>query len=321
MNYKDSGVDLHEQDMFNARLCQKMPWLGGFAGALDIGNDYLVSSTDGVGTKVKLYVQAQEEEGVSIKNIGIDLVAMVMNDIVCCGAKPLFFNDYLAVNQLSQIDALGLIEGINEGLKQCGDNVPLLGGETAIMTDMYKEGDFDIAGFGVGACPKDDFIDGSGIVDGDVMIGLKSDGFHSNGYTLIRKVIESEDTEDIPFSDLLRPTKIYVKPVLEVVNKHKGKVHGIAHITGGGRSNVDRLLGEDINLRPVWFENQTLTEEMEWIKMSGQIDELEFRKVFNNGIGMVLIVDREEYPMIQDTLDGLDVEHVEIGAIGSRIQN
>jgi phosphoribosylformylglycinamidine cyclo-ligase len=321
MNYKDSGVDLHEQDMFNARLATKMPWLGGFAGALDIGNDYLVSSTDGVGTKVKLYVQAQEEEGVSIKNIGIDLVAMVMNDIVCCGAKPLFFNDYLAVNQLSQIDALGLIEGINEGLKQCGNNVPLLGGETAIMTDMYKEGDFDIAGFGVGACPKDDFIDGSGIVDGDVMIGLKSDGFHSNGYTLIRKVIESEDTEDIPFSDLLRPTKIYVKPVLDVVNKHKGKVHGIAHITGGGRSNVDRLLGEDINLRPVWFENQTLTEEMEWIKMSGQIDDIEFRKVFNNGIGMVLIVDREEYPMIQDTLDGLDVEHVEIGAIGSRIQN
>jgi phosphoribosylformylglycinamidine cyclo-ligase len=192
------------------------------------------------------------------------------------------------------------------------------------MSDMYKEGDFDIAGFGVGACPKDNFVDGSGIVDGDVMIGLRSDGFHSNGYTLIRSVIDNTDPEDIPeglYADLLKPTKIYVKPVLEVLKKHGKKVHGIAHITGGGRSNVDRLMGEDINLRPVWFENQILTEEMEWVKKFGDIDDLEFRKVFNNGIGMVLIVDRDEYPDIQHTLDRLKVAHVEIGAIGSRVQN
>jgi phosphoribosylformylglycinamidine cyclo-ligase len=320
MNYKDSGVDLQTQDMFNTQLCSKMPWLGGFGGAFDIGENYLVSSTDGVGTKIKLYIQAQEEEGVSIKNIGIDLVAMVMNDIVCTGAKPIFFNDYLAVNTLSQIDAMGLIDGINEGLAQCGDGIPLIGGETAIMGDMYKEGEFDIAGFGVGACPHDDFIDGSAITNGDVMIGLKSNGFHSNGYTLIRKVV-NESCEVAPLADLLKPTTIYVKPVLEVLDKHKGNVHGIAHITGGGRANVDRLLGEDINLRPVWFENQTITEEMEWVKRNGDIDEIEFRKVFNNGVGMVLIVDRDEYPEIQHTLDRLKVEHVEIGAIVARVQN
>ena len=172
MNYKDSGVNLHEQDMFNAQLATQMPWLGGFAGAFDIGDDFLVSSTDGVGTKIKLYNSYKDLDGVSIRNLGIDLVAMVMNDIVCTGAKPLFFNDYLAVNTIESVEALELVAGINEGLAQCG-NVPLLGGETAIMSDMYKLGDFDVAGFGVGACPKDDYIDGSGISAGNVMIGLK----------------------------------------------------------------------------------------------------------------------------------------------------
>jgi len=124
MNYKDSGVDLHSQDMFNAKLCQKMPWLGGFGGAFDIGEDYLVSSTDGVGTKVTLYNTSKDLDGVDIKNLGIDLVAMVVNDIVCTGAKPLFFNDYLSVNNLESFDAMALIEGINEGLSQCG-GIPL----------------------------------------------------------------------------------------------------------------------------------------------------------------------------------------------------
>ena len=216
MNYKESGVDLHEQDVFNARLAKKMPWLGGFGGAFDIGEDYLISSTDGVGTKVMLYNDYKDEPGVSISNLGIDLVAMVMNDIVCTGAKPLFFNDYLAVNDLTKMDAMDLIAGINTGLHLCGD-VPLLGGETAIMGDMYGEGEFDVAGFGVGACPKDDFIDGTAISDGDVMLGLASSGFHSNGYTLIRKVLENVPNEDIPtdlFKDLLKPTKIYVNSIL-----------------------------------------------------------------------------------------------------------
>jgi phosphoribosylformylglycinamidine cyclo-ligase len=326
MDYKDSGVDLHEQDVFNAKLASKMPWLGGFSGALDIGSDYLVSSTDGVGTKVMLYNDCKEMKGIDIKNIGIDLVAMVMNDIVCTGAKPLFFNDYLAVNQLNTIDAMGLIDGINEGLKQCGDNVPLLGGETAIMSDMYKEGDFDVAGFGVGACPKDNFVDGSGISNGDIMLGLTSSGFHSNGYTLIRKILsELDDDVELPkdlHKNLLKPTKIYVKSVLHVMKQYGGNVvHGIAHITGGGRQNVNRLLGEDLNLRPVWHGNERPTDEMKWIQEQGNIDNYEMRKVFNNGIGMVLIVNHTDAYEVQRTLESVGETVIEVGVIGERVQN
>jgi phosphoribosylformylglycinamidine cyclo-ligase len=322
MNYKDSGLDLHEQDVFNARLIQKMPWVGGFAGAFDIGDDYLVSSTDGVGTKVMLYNDYKDTPGVSIANLGIDLVGMVLNDIVCTGAKPLFFNDYLAVNDLKKMDAMGIIDGINTGLSLCG-NLPLLGGETAIMGDMYKEGEFDVAGFAIGAINKDDFIDGTAIEDGDVMLGLKSSGFHSNGYTLIRKVLENIPKNDLPedlIKDLLTPTKLYVNSILSLLHKHNtGTVHGIAHITGGGRANVNRLLGEDINLRPVWHNNEPENELFDFIKLHGNIDELEFRKVFNNGIGMVLIVDRSDAYEIQRTLESYGENVYEVGAIGTRI--
>jgi len=324
MNYKDSGVDLHEQDVFNARLANKMPWIGGFAGAFDIGDDYLVSSTDGVGTKLMLYNEYKDEPGVTIANLGIDLVAMVMNDIICTGAKPLFFNDYLSVNSLDGVDAMGIVDGINTGLKLCGGNIPLIGGETAIMSDLYKEGDFDIAGFGVGAINKDDFIDGTAIKDGDVMLGITSSGFHSNGYTLIRQVISDIPKEDLPdglFKDLLTPTRLYVKPILSMLDKHKGLVHGISHITGGGRSNVNRLIGEDYNLRPVWFNKEPKSDLFDFIQRHGNIDEIEMRKVFNNGIGMVVIVDQDAASDITRTLEMLGETVQEVGAIGSRIQN
>lgn len=324
MNYKDSGVDLHSQDMFNAQLCQNMPWLGGFAGAFDIGDDYLVSSTDGVGTKVKLYTQALKENGVSINNLGIDLVAMVMNDIVCTGAKPIFFNDYLAVNKIEQVDALGLIAGINEGLSQCG-SVPLLGGETAIMGDMYKSGEFDVAGFGVGVCPKDKFIDGTKIAENDIMIGLHADGFHSNGYTLIREVVSvasMTNPEDFPtdlFADLLKPTRIYVKPILRCLDKFKGGIHGIAHITGGGRANVNRLMGDDLNLRPKWFDDDHKTDEMKWIQKYGNISDEEFRRVFNNGIGMVVIASREIAGEMIELLEAMGERVSQVGVIENRL--
>jgi len=323
MNYKDSGVDLHSQDMFNAKLCQKMPWLGGFGGAFDIGEDYLVSSTDGVGTKVTLYNTSKDLDGVDIKNLGIDLVAMVVNDIVCTGAKPLFFNDYLSVNNLESFDAMALIEGINEGLSQCG-GIPLLGGETAIMGDMYKDGEFDIAGFAIGACPKDNYIDGSNIESGDVMLGLKSSGFHSNGYSLIRKVLdENADTEKPEglIKNILTPTKIYVKTIMRLLEYYREDIHGISHITGGGRGNVNRLLGEDVNLRPHWNDNEMhfRPEEMNWIQKAGNIDELEMRKVFNNGIGMVLIVARNSAEKIIKMLQSLDEEVFEVGLIADRL--
>jgi phosphoribosylformylglycinamidine cyclo-ligase len=260
---------------------------------------------------------------VSIKNLGIDLVAMVMNDIVCTGGKPLFFNDYLAVNSLESVEGLELIDGINDGLKLCGENVPLMGGETAIMSDMYKVGDFDIAGFGVGLCKKVDFIDGLTIVSGDVMLGLKSSGFHSNGYTLIRKVVESYEL-DFPtnlIQDLLKPTRIYVKSVLEVLRLHKGSVHGIAHITGGGRNNVNRLLGENLNLKPMWNNNNTAfrQDEFNWIKKHGNISEEEMRRVFNDGIGMVLIVERNDASKVTSMLEALGEEVFEVGLIEDRL--
>lgn len=321
MNYKDSGVDLHEQDVFNAKLANKMPWIGGFGGAFDIGNDYLVSSTDGVGTKVMLYNDYKDVKGVSIANLGIDLVAMVLNDIVCTGAKPLFFNDYLAVNDLTKMDAMGIINGINTGLSLCG-NIPLIGGETAIMGDMYREGEFDVAGFAVGAIPKDDFIDGTAIADGDVMLGLTSTGFHANGYTLIRKVLEGiDDVPDDIIVDLLKPTKLYVSSILHALKKHGTAIHGISHITGGGRANVNRLLGEDLNLRPVWHDAEPTNDVFEYIKEHGNIDTFEFRKVFNNGIGMVLMVNRADAYEIQRTLESVGERVIEVGAIGTRIQN
>lgn len=323
MNYKNSGVDLHEQDVFNVKLCNKMPWLGGPAGAFDIGDDYLVSSTNGVGTKIKLFIQAQKENGVSINNIGIDLVAMVMNDIICTGAKPLFFNDYLAVNKLNEIDAEGLIDGINQGLRQCGD-VPLISGDTAIMPGMYNTGEFDISGFATAVCPKSDFIDGTAIEDGDVMIGLKSSGFHSNGYTLIRDVLKTVSVNDYPtniFSQLLRPSKIYVQSVLSVIRHSKGGVHGIAHITGGGRANVDKLLGEDLNLRPEWFEDNHKTDEMLWIQKHGNIDDIEMKRVFNNGIGMVLIVSRESAQKVIELFQAMGESPVQVGYIKKRMDS
>jgi phosphoribosylformylglycinamidine cyclo-ligase len=221
---------------------------------------------------------------------------------------------------------LGLIEGINEGLQQCGDNVPLLGGETAIMSDMYKEGEFDIAGFGVGACPKEDFIDGSGITEGNVMIGLKSSGFHSNGYTLIRKVLEENSMTDTEtycrlFEKLLTPTKIYVRPILTILNKYRKGVNGIAHITGGGRSNVDRLLGEDLNLRPVWFDGWPKPDEFDWIQEHGNISDIEMRRVFNDGIGMVLLVTKESAEDILLLLEAMGEEPVQVGVIEKRVQN
>jgi phosphoribosylformylglycinamidine cyclo-ligase len=338
MNYQDSGVNLHDQNMFNAKLCGKMPWLGGYGGAMPITEeDYLISSTDGVGTKIKLYNDYKDLDGVSIKNLGIDLVAMVMNDIVCTGAKPLFFNDYLAVNSLESVEALDLIDGINEGLELCGDNVPLMGGETAIMSDMYKVGDFDLAGFGVGICKQDNFIDGTDIVSGDVMLGLASSGFHSNGYTLIRKVVETFEEEvmsvlesskgspgNFPptlIQDLLKPTRIYVKSVLEVLHLHKGSVHGIAHITGGGRNNVNRLLGESINLKPMWNNNNDAfrQEEFHWIQQYGNISDEEMRRVFNDGIGMVLIVERDDASKVISLLEALGEEVYEVGSIVDRL--
>tara|TARA_B110000495_G_C23036208_1_gene618919 strand:- start:341 stop:1354 length:1014 start_codon:yes stop_codon:yes gene_type:complete len=329
MDYQSVGVDLLEQDMFNARLANKLPWLGGFAGAVDIGDDYLVSSCDGIGTKIQLYLDNRTHDGVSIKNLGKDLVAMVFNDIVCTGAIPLFMNDYLAVNNLtnlSDINYLDLIAGINEGLQEFPKPIPLVSGETAIMPAMMEKGKFDIAGFGVGAIKKENFIDGTGIKEGDWMIGLQSSGFHSNGYTLIREIwkenkegLERKEAEQLLLK-FLRPTRIYVRAVLNLLEKHREAVKGIAHITGGGRDNVLRLLGEDINLRPKWNDNWAKPEEFKWIQEKGKVSNEEMKRVFNDGIGMIFIVKESSAVAIIETLTEFGENPIICGKITSRLK-
>jgi phosphoribosylformylglycinamidine cyclo-ligase len=296
-----------------------MPWLGGHAGAFDVGGDYLVSGCDGIGTKVKLYLENKDVEGVSIKNLGQDLVAMVFNDIVCFGATPLFMNDYLAVPTITD-EYLELIDGINEALKPLEGKPPLISGETAIHTDIET---FDIAGFGVGACPKANFIDGKNIKDGDVILGLKSSGFHSNGYTLIRKVwlekeaVRSKDRDEI-IKRLLTPSRIYVNTILAVLRKYAPSINGICHITGGGRENLNRLMGENLNLRPRWNDNWTTHPEFEFIQKAGKISDGEMRRVFNDGIGMMMVVDPNEVVGIVEYLEKLKEDVVVCGTISTR---
>ncbi len=319
MDYESAGVSLHEQDFFNAKLAAKMPWLGGHSGAFDVGGDYLVSGCDGIGTKIQLYLENKDVKGVSIKDLGQDLVAMVFNDIVCCGATPLFMNDYLAVPSIDD-EYLELIDGINDALIPLEGKPPLISGETAIHSDMKG---FDIAGFGVGACPKANYIDGKQIKENDMILGLRSSGFHSNGYSLIRKVwldkesFRSKD-RDVIIKRLLTPSRIYVNTVLALLRKYAPSVHGICHITGGGRENLNRLMGENLNLRPRWNENWTKPPEFEFIQKYGKIAEGEMKRVFNDGIGMMMVVDPKEVEGIIDYLEKLGEDIVVCGSISKR---
>jgi len=321
MDYESVGVSLYDQEIFNVKLAAKMPWLGGHSGAFDVGEDYLVSGCDGIGTKVKLYLENKDVKGVSIKDLGQDLVAMVFNDIVCCGATPLFMNDYLAVPSIDD-EYLKLIDGINDALKGLEGKPPLISGETAIHTDIET---FDIAGFGVGACPKKNYIDGKNIKDGDIILGLKSSGFHSNGYTLIRKVwlekesFRSKDRDEI-IKRLLTPSRIYVNTILSVLRKYAPSINGICHITGGGRENLNRLMGENLNLRPRWNDDWTKPPEFEFIQKNGKISDGEMRRVFNDGIGMMMVVDPNEVVGVVEYLEKLGEDVVVCGSISTRFK-
>ena len=321
MDYESVGVSLYDQEIFNVKLAAKMPWLGGHSGAFDVGEDYLVSGCDGIGTKVKLYLENKDVKGVSIKDLGQDLVAMVFNDIVCCGATPLFMNDYLAVPSIDD-EYLKLIDGINDALKGLEGKPPLISGETAIHTDIET---FDIAGFGVGACPKKNYIDGKNIKDGDIILGLKSSGFHSNGYTLIRKVwlekesFRSKDRDEI-IKRLLTPSRIYVNTILSVLRKYAPSINGICHITGGGRENLNRLMGENLNLRPRWNDDWTKPPEFEFIQKNGKISDGEMRRIFNDGIGMMMVVDPNEVVGVVEYLEKLGEDVVVCGSISTRFK-
>jgi phosphoribosylformylglycinamidine cyclo-ligase len=305
LSYLDAGVDIDAGDDLVERikpLARRtfregvLAGIGGFGALFEVPKRYrdpvLVSGTDGVGTKLKLAFLLDRHD-----TVGIDLVAMSVNDILVQGAEPLFFLDYFACGKLDVATAAQVISGIARGCEQAG--CALIGGETAEMPGMYPEGEYDLAGFAVGVVEKERIIDGSGILPGDVVLGLASSGAHSNGYSLIRRILERSRTDlsiDVggrPLSEsLLAPTRIYVKALLATMRQIQ--VKGLAHITGGGLlENVPRILGENLSAeldRSTWPRS----EPFRWLQEQGGIDEIEMLRVFNCGIGMVLIVSEAE---------------------------
>ncbi len=304
LSYRDAGVDMVAGDAlvdaikpFAKRTMREgvMAGIGGFGAMFEISKKYkepvLVSGTDGVGTKLKLAFHLNRHD-----TVGIDLVAMSVNDILVQGAEPLFFLDYFACGKLDVATATDVIKGIAFGCEQAG--CALIGGETAEMPSMYPEGEYDLAGFAVGAVEKSKIIDGSKIAPGDVILGLASSGIHSNGFSLVRKIIEvanpdlNSDFHGRTLADaLMAPTRIYVKPLLALMESME--VKGMAHITGGGLvENVPRVLGDKLTAildSKAWAMPPLFT----WLQQHGGVADAEMHRVFNCGIGMIVIVSQE----------------------------
>ncbi|MDR3109956.1 MAG: phosphoribosylformylglycinamidine cyclo-ligase [Planctomycetaceae bacterium] len=336
LTYKSAGVDLDVYAESMARLPglvsrtfsdRVMRLDGGFAGLFSLfGGDkrytapVLVSCTDGVGTKLKVACMAGRHS-----TVGIDLVAMSVNDAICCGAEPLFFLDYVAMPK----DAPDLLEQIVSGIVAgCVDaGAALIGGETAILPDIYQAGDYDLAGFCVGVAERDKIIDGRAIRKGDVAIALPSSGLHSNGYSLARKIVlEAAGLQFDSYVDelgqtvadvLLEPTRIYVKLVKELLASFDANVtiHGIAHITGGGLvENVSRLLKGGLKLS-VTENSWQVPKVFEWLERTGNVESGEMARVFNMGVGLVLLVERDKASEIEKFLDTKNEKYWVIGEI------
>ena len=293
ITYKTAGVDIEKSDKFTEFLEKKSKAIGGFAGLFNLkkyGTDFsLVASTDGVGTKLKLAFLLNKHD-----TIGIDLVAMCANDLICCGAKPLFFLDYYATGNLELKRSKKIIEGIIKGCQQA--EMILLGGETAEMPGFYNNDEYDLAGFAVGIVKNSEIIDGKKVREGDVIIGIKSSGFHSNGYSLIRKVLEEKNLLKKYAKELLTPTKIYVKTIEKIRKTLKTKktdILSIAHITGGGiGGNLSRVIPKDIDCI-INKNSWQVPSIMRKIQEIGNISEDEMFRTFNMGIGMIIIVRKE----------------------------
>jgi len=304
LSYRDAGVDIDAGDElidaikpFAKRTMREgvLGGIGGFGALFEISKKYkepvLVSGTDGVGTKLKLAFHLNKHD-----TVGIDLVAMSVNDILVQGAEPLFFLDYFACGKLDVATATDVIKGVALGCEQSG--CALIGGETAEMPSMYPDGEYDLAGFAVGAVEKSKIIDGSKIIPGDVVLGMASSGAHSNGYSLVRKIIDvakpdlNADFHGKPLAEvLMAPTRIYVKPLLALMDAME--VKGMAHITGGGLvENVPRVLRD--NLTAVLHRDEWVMPPLfQWLQQHGNVADAEMHRVFNCGIGMVVIVSQE----------------------------
>ena len=331
LTYRDAGVDIDAGDALVDRIKpfakrtmrpEVMGGIGGFGALFEISKKFkdpvLVSGTDGVGTKLKLAFQLNKHD-----TVGQDLVAMSVNDILVQGAEPLFFLDYFACGKLDVDTAADVVQGIARGCELAG--CALIGGETAEMPGMYPEGEYDLAGFAVGVVEKADIIDGSRIVPGDVVLGLASSGAHSNGYSLIRKIVERAGTDMMapfhgrPFRDVvMEPTRIYVKPMLELMRAMPGVVKGMAHITGGGiTENVPRILREELTAR-IDGDTWALPQMFRWLQFAGGVNQDEMYRVFNCGIGMVVIVSAAEAEAAEAKLTAAGETVYRIGVIDTR---
>ncbi len=331
LSYREAGVDIDAGNTLVEMIKPAvrstlrpgvMTGLGGFGGLFEIPegryrNPVLVSGTDGVGTKLLLARQLHDHG-----SIGIDLVAMCVNDILACGAEPLFFLDYFATGRLRPERARDVIEGIAEGCRQAG--CALIGGETAEMPGMYGDGEYDLAGFAVGVVERDAIVDGSRIAAGHRILGLASSGPHSNGYSLIRKVLEVSGADPGQPLDgepgqtslgqaLLAPTRIYVRPVLELLPD--SVIDGIAHITGGGLTdNIVRILPDELGIE-IDLRGWTRPAVFDWLQARGNIAGGEMLRTFNCGIGMTLLVAEARATEVAGRLAGLGETVHDIGRV------
>ena len=330
LSYRDAGVDIDAGDQlvenikpFAKRTLRPevLGGLGGFGALVEISKKYqnpvLVSGTDGVGTKLKLAFEWDIHH-----TVGIDLVAMSVNDILVQGAEPLFFLDYFACGKLDVARATDVIKGIAEGCEQSG--CALIGGETAEMPGMYPEGEYDLAGFAVGVVEKSKVINGRSIRPGDVVLGLASNGAHSNGYSLIRKIIERSNPDlDAEFDGgqtlrqaVIAPTRLYVKPILAALEKFE--IKGMAHITGGGLTeNIPRVLPENC-VAQIDAQSWPLPKLFQWLQQAGNVERQEMYRTFNCGIGMAVIVPAEQADAAQAFLTEQGETVYRLGTIRER---
>ncbi len=330
LTYKDSGVDIaegnlavelmkeHVKKTHNVNVLNS---IGGFGGLFNLDlkkfhNPVLVSSTDGVGTKLKVAIKSDRHD-----TVGIDLVAMCVNDILTLGATPLFFLDYIGVGKLNSKKVSEIVKGIAEGCKM--SDCALIGGETAEMPDMYEIDDYDLAGFSVGAINEDEIIDGRDIKEGNILIGLPSNGIHSNGYSLVRKIVFEKlklDVDDyieelgLKLKDeLLKPTKIYTKTILRLLDDIK--IKGMVHITGGGFiENIPRILNDNQGVT-IDKNSFKILDIFKFLQKNGNISDFEMFKTFNMGIGYICIIDKNDLDKFKSIMNELNEEFYQIGYV------
>ncbi|MFH1626310.1 MAG: phosphoribosylformylglycinamidine cyclo-ligase [Pseudomonadota bacterium] len=333
VTYKDAGVDVDAGNEFVKKIRplvkstfrpEVLTEIGGFAGLFALNTEkfrkpVLVSTTDGVGTKLKIAFMMDRHD-----TIGIDLVAMCINDIITLGAEPLFFLDYISTSKLMPDKAQEIVKGIVNGCRQA--NCSLMGGETAEMPSFYRDGEYDLAGFAVGVVDNDKIIEDSAVTVGDKLIGIASSGLHSNGYSLVRKIVfehlnlditaEIEGLERPLGEELLQPTKIYAKAILNLIRDFN--IRGISHITGGGLvENIPRILPGSCQAL-IYKDSWEIPPIFKFISAKGKVDEYEMFRTFNNGIGMVIVVSPDDVDEVLIRLKGLKEQPFVIGEVTRR---